>query len=118
MVSQKMLYLLAEACHEAVKIVSEQILSEDKKEWKLISSEDKSRLINAIRRTIDEKITDPAVAHGNWIVDMEKDGWKQGEEFSNENKTHPCMVPYDQLPTGQQTKDYIYLSILKPFYYI
>lgn len=118
MISQKLLYLLAEACHEATKVISEQILSEEKKEWKTVSSDAKARLINAVRRAIDDKVTDPAIAHANWITDMEKEGWQYGEEFSEENKTHPCMVEYAQLPVGQQTKDYIFISILKPFYYL
>jgi len=118
MISQKFLYLLAEACHEATKVISEQILSEEKKEWKLIDSATKARLINAVRRAIDDKVTDPAIAHANWVTDMEKDGWQFGDEFSEENKTHPCMVPYGELEVGQQTKDHIFLSILKPFYYL
>lgn len=116
MISQKLLYMLAESCHEATKVISEQILSEEKKEWKLIDSKTKAKLLNAVNRAIEEKITDPAIAHANWITDMEKDGWQYGDKLDEENKTHPCMVPYDQLPVGQQTKDYIFLAILKPFY--
>ncbi len=116
MISQKLVYLLAEACHEATKVISEQILSEEKKEWKLIDSATKARLINAVQRAIDKKITDPSVAHADWMADMVKQGWVYGEKLDETEKTHPCLVPYDQLPTGQQTKDHIYLSILKPFY--
>jgi hypothetical protein len=116
MISQKLLYILAESCHEVTKVLSEQVLSEDKKEWKLIDSKAKARMINAVQRAIEKKITDPAIAHEDWMADMIKEGWTHGEEYSEENKTHPCLVHYADLPTGQQTKDELYLAVLKPFY--
>ena len=116
MISQKLLYILAESCYEATKVISEQILSEEKKEWKLVDSDDKAKLLNAVNRAIEKRITDPSVSHGEWITDMIKDGWQYGEKYDEVKKTHPCMIPYDQLPVGQQTKDYIFLAILKPFY--
>lgn len=116
MISQKLLYILAESCHEVTKVLSEQVLSEEKQEWKLISSGAKARMINAVQRSIENKITDPAVAHENWMADMIKEGWTYGEKLSEEEKTHPCLVHYAELPTGQQTKDELYLAVLKPFY--
>ena len=35
--------------------------------------------------------------HGRWIVDRLRDGWVHGEKRSLEHKTHPDLVPWEQL---------------------
>jgi len=36
------------------------------------------------------------------------DGWVYGEVKDPERKTHPCMVPYDDLPIEQRAKDTLF----------
>lgn len=118
MISQRLLSLLAESVHEATKVFSEQVLSEGKKEWSLLNEAQQRKIMEAVQRTIQQRIEDPVKAHEMWLEDMVKDGWRYGPEHNEEQKTHPCMLKYDALPAGQQTKDHLYLSILKPFYNI
>lgn len=116
MVSSKLLALLAQSVHQANKIFSEQVLSEEKKDWALLDKDARNSLVNAVRKTLELKVEDPEQSHEMWLTEMVKSGWKYGEEYSETEKTHPCMVHYADLPQGQQTKDEIYLAILKPFY--
>jgi hypothetical protein len=37
-------------------------------------------------------------AHQVYCAGKERDGWKYGSEKSEEKKTHPLLVPYDELP--------------------
>jgi hypothetical protein len=42
------------------------------------------------------------------------DGWIYGK-VKNQNlvrPTHPCIVPFDQLPREQQAKDYIFRAVV------
>ena len=41
------------------------------------------------------------------------DGWVYGKIKDAELKTHPCCVPYEQLPVEQRAKDYIFRAIVK-----
>lgn len=116
MISQKLICLLAQQVHEVNTVFSTQILGEDKKEWALLTNEQRAALVKVVRKTIAEKIEDPEKAHENWLKEMVGEGWSFGPEFDETKKTHPNMVTYDQLEKGQQTKDYLYLAILKPFY--
>ncbi len=45
-----------------------------------------------------------ANAHEVWAQKRLADGWKLGRERSDAAKTHPCLVPYADLPEGE--KDY------------
>lgn len=42
--------------------------------------------------------------HEVWSESRIKEGWSYGEERNDELKTHPCLVPYEQLPEDE--KDY------------
>jgi hypothetical protein len=48
----------------------------------------------------------------NVIIDNIKDGWVYGEVKDAEKKTHPCLVPFDQLPLFQQKKDKLFCAIV------
>ena len=37
-------------------------------------------------------------------------GWVYGEHKDEQRKTHPCIVPYDELPAAQRAKDALFLA--------
>jgi hypothetical protein len=39
-------------------------------------------------------------------------GWKYGETKDPEAKTHPCIVPFEDLPAEQQFKDKLFRTIV------
>lgn len=45
-----------------------------------------------------------AQQHALWRAQMVSDGWVYGDAKDVEKKTHPCLVPYDELPDEQQVK--------------
>jgi RyR domain. len=50
--------------------------------------------------------------HQNWLDQKKKDGWVYGKTKDAEKKTHPCMVPYSDLPKEQQVKDHLFHAIV------
>lgn len=42
--------------------------------------------------------------HEVWAQGRIKDGWVYGDERNDVLRTHPCLVPYEQLP--EEEKDY------------
>ena len=42
--------------------------------------------------------------HEVWAESRIEQGWTWGEERNDQRKTHPCLVPYEQLP--EEEKDY------------
>lgn len=54
----------------------------------------------------------PEASHISWMNQKADDGWVYGKVKDADAKTHPCMVPFDQLPRDQQAKDYIFRAIV------
>lgn len=55
--------------------------------------------------------TTPEQLHDTWCKGKVDDGWTYGPVKDAVAKTHPCLVPYDQLDAGQRTKDAVYLAV-------
>lgn len=43
--------------------------------------------------------------HEVWAETRIKQGWKYGEQRNDEKKTHPCLVPYEELPEEEKEYD-------------
>ena len=43
--------------------------------------------------------------HEVWAEARIKQGWTYGEQRNDELKTHPCLVPYDELPEEEKEYD-------------
>lgn len=54
----------------------------------------------------------PAELHESWCQFKREHGWIWGAEKNADTKTHPCLVPYDELPTRQRVKDAVFAAIV------
>lgn len=54
----------------------------------------------------------PRMLHEEWLRDKAAHGWKYGESKDAEAKTHPCMVPYWELPREQRDKNWLFVAIV------
>tara|TARA_R110002049_G_scaffold281333_1_gene460886 strand:- start:43692 stop:44063 length:372 start_codon:yes stop_codon:yes gene_type:complete len=54
----------------------------------------------------------PEASHESWMQQKLDDGWKWGEVKDPELKQHPCIVPFEQLPSEQQAKDYLFRGVV------
>lgn len=55
----------------------------------------------------------PAQSHAGWLAEKAATGWVYGPEKDVEKKTHPCFVPYEQLPPAQQMKDHLFIATVR-----
>ena len=44
-------------------------------------------------------------AHDVWARQRLKDGWTYGPTRCDERRTHPCLVPYEELPESEKEYD-------------
>lgn len=44
-------------------------------------------------------------AHENWARQRIADGWTLGPKRDDKKKTHPCLIPYEELPDSERTYD-------------
>lgn len=55
--------------------------------------------------------TTPEAEHESWMRAYDAMGWQYGPVRDPVAKTHPDMVPFDQLPKLEQEKDAIFLEL-------
>lgn len=102
----------ARVCHEANRAWclacgdASQPAWHDAPQWQLDSA------IDGVRFHLDNPDAGDSASHDNWMRHKLADGWTYGEVKDPEAKTHPCMVPFDQLPPEQQTKDRLFRAIV------
>ena len=53
----------------------------------------------------------PAMLHKDWVVAYEKMGWVYGPVRDTEKKTHPDMVPYNDLGQLERDKDAVFVAL-------
>lgn len=55
----------------------------------------------------------PAALHESWRIHKEDHGWTYGPVKDADARTHPCMVPYHDLPPEQRAKDRMFTAIVQ-----
>lgn len=53
----------------------------------------------------------PEGLHVTWMMAYWDMGWTHGPEYDVERKTHPDLVPYDQLGQLEQDKDAVFVAL-------
>jgi hypothetical protein len=109
---------IAQVAHEINKAYCESIGDTSQPSWENAPEWQKSSAINGVQFHIDNPEASPSASHDSWLKQKTEEGWKYGEVKDAEKKEHPCFVPYEQLPTSQKSKDYLFkqtIECLKKF---
>ena len=69
--------------------------------------------MNGVEHALANPTMTPAGSHENWLAEKVKDGWVFGPVKDPERKTHPCMLPYGELPPEQRVKDALFLAVVR-----
>ncbi len=80
--------------------------------WEKSSQWQRDSAVNGVRLHIGNPDAGPKASHDNWMAEKIADGWVYGEVKDPDKKTHPCIVPFGDLPVEQQSKDFIFRSIV------
>jgi hypothetical protein len=84
-----------------------QLPWKDAPEWQKMSA------INGVVFIRNNPDAPPSASHESWLAEKLADGWKYGPVKDADKKEHPCCVAYDELPTEQRAKDYIFGAIVR-----
>lgn len=69
--------------------------------------------VDGVQAVLDTPDLTPEAHHQAWVDRMAADGWTYGDVKDPEAKTHPCMVPFADLPAGQQQKDRLFIAVVR-----
>lgn len=68
--------------------------------------------IAGVQAIVDHPDMGPEASHASWMEAKTADGWQWGPYKDPEKKTHPCMLPYGELPKEQRLKDTIFVAVV------
>ena len=106
---------IARVAHETNKAFCETIGDLTQKPWPEAEQWQRDSAIKGVEFLIANPQAPASATHDDWVRQKEADGWKFGEVKDPIAKTHPCMVPYEELPIEQRLKDYLLRHIVLAF---
>ena len=106
---------VARICHEANRAYCVALGDTSQPSWDDAPDWQKKSAMNGVDYLAEDMFAEPPDSHANWLKMKEADGWVYGEVKDVAKKTHPCMVPYHELPVEQQRKDALFSAIVEVF---
>lgn len=103
---------IAKVCHQANKALCESLGDTSQPDWENAPLWQTNSAIAGVEFNITNPTAPASASHDCWLEDKRAHGWSWGIEKDVELKTHPCFVPYDELPKEQQAKDYLFKNIV------
>lgn len=72
----------------------------------------KKQFLSVIERQCGPLRSDsPEQLHGSWMQAYFEMGWVYGEKYDIEKKTHPDLIPYNQLGQLERDKDAVFVAL-------
>ena len=103
---------IARVCHEANRAICQSYGDDSLVPWDDSTEEQRNSCMDGVRFHVMDPNADPAASHQNWMKFKLDAGWHHGPVKDEALKTHPCLVPYHELPVEQKTKDYVFKAIV------
>lgn len=105
---------IARVCHEANRAL--QLIQADPgvpvaAPWDDIDEDMKASVVSGVRGVILGNT--PEQSHEGWCDFRRAQGWVYGPVKDEATKTHPCLVPYAELPDHQKVKDSLFAAIVQ-----
>ena len=101
----------AQAAHEANRAYCQATGDQSQPTWADAPDWQKTSARNGVKGVLNGN--GPEQSHESWLAEKAATGWKYGEVKDPEAKTHPCFVPYANLPPEQKAKDDVYVAVVK-----
>lgn len=104
---------IAKVAHEANRALCTAFGDTSQKPWEDAPEWQRASALKGVQLHIDDPHMPASSSHDAWCKDKRDHGWTYGLTKDPDAKTHPCLVPFDQLPGDQQAKDYVFEAIVR-----
>lgn len=99
---------IAMLCHAMNAAYCQSLGDDSQLPWDDTPETHKQSLIAGVEMHLANPNATPEQSHQSWYAQKEAEGWVYGEFKDLEKKEHPCFLPYEDLPTEQKAKDYLF----------
>lgn len=104
---------IAEAVHEANRAYCLGQGDHSQPDWDGCSDDIRAGTIDGVVFHLDNPTAKAGASHENWMQHKIEQGWKYGETKSEADKTHPSLVPFNDLPEKEKVKDYLFECLVR-----
>ena len=104
--------LIAQVAHEVNRAYCLGIGDTSQKSWEEAEQWQRDSAVKGVEYKANNLSATPEDQHEAWSQSKIADGWVYGEVKDAEKKTHPCLVPYSELPMDQRVKDYLFVAVV------
>ena len=103
----------ARAAHEANKAFCEYIGDTSQPSWEDAPAWQTNSSIKGVQFLVANPEAPDSASHDSWLAEKDREGWVYGPVKDAEKKTHPCIVPFEDLPKDQQFKDALFQAVVR-----
>lgn len=104
---------IAQVCHEACRSVCEADGDTTRPSWKDAPDWQKTAIRKGVAYVQEHPDAPAGALHDSWMKEKTDAGWKYGKVKDKDAKTHPCLVPYEELPLVERVKDHLIKSLVQ-----
>lgn len=106
--SEQEIHRIARMCHAVNRNWCRELGDFSQPKWHMAPEWQISSAIDGVRFHLENPDATDSASHDNWLKTKVEEGWVYGPVKDPEQRTHPCIVPFDQLPEEQQIKDRLF----------
>lgn len=106
------LHACAMAAHEVNRAYCQAMNDNTQVPWESAPEWQRTSVFQGVRGILLRN-NSPEESHAGWMAHKLADGWVWGPVKDPEQKKHPCLVPYKDLPIAQQHKDHLFASTVR-----
>lgn len=102
---------VAHVCHEAIRAL-QHVLGDPlpSQSWPDAPQADRDGTTAAVAAA--RLGATPEHLHDSWCTSKQADGWVHGAAKDPVKREHPCLIPYEDLPSEQRDKDSLITAIV------
>ncbi|MEO1188839.1 MAG: RyR domain-containing protein [Pseudomonadota bacterium] len=104
---------VARVVHAAIRTWSTAHGQPDMPDWDAAPQWMKDSTFASIKFVLENPEADAGAQHVQWMEQRQAQGWTYGPVRDETLKTHPMLVPFDQLPVMEQKKDDLVSAIVR-----
>jgi hypothetical protein len=103
---------VARVVHEAVRAWQVSNEQDAAPPWSKAPKWMKESTLAAVRFRLDNPRAPASIQHEQWMIEKHAGGWKFGKTKDGVKKTHPLLIPYNQLPLVERRKDALVAGVI------
>ncbi len=112
-VTEELITRAARTAHEVNRIYALSLGDGSQTPWEEAPEDMRRSVIAGVRYVLRYPNSTPREMHDAWVEYKKQDGWTWGIVKDFDAKTHPSLVPYQDLPVFEKLKDSLFQTVVR-----